>query len=72
MPEPADYLGAIVRIDGQLFEGICISDRATVTFRAIGSGPRLECGQERERTYVIGSPQLSQQVNPVRTIQEEA
>jgi hypothetical protein len=62
------FLGAVVSIEGELFRGICMSDRATVTFRSVERDRCSACGQEPDRTYVIGSPLFDREVQPVRTI----
>ena len=68
MADPSEFLGAVVSIDGELFRGVCMSDRATVTFRSVERDRCSACGQEPDRTYVIGSPLFDQEVRPVRTI----
>lgn len=65
-------IGSVVEIDGEVYRAIATTDRETITFRKVGAGPCPSCGQEPDRSYVVGSPNYQADVKPVPTIEGQS
>lgn len=61
-------IGAVVRIDGELYECVGIAEGTSVYFERVAGSECARCGLVDRRTYLVHAPNYEQQVKPVKTI----
>lgn len=67
MPELPE-LGAVVRIEGVLYECVGTGSGTTIYFQRVGSEECPTCGKPDQRHYLLHAPNYQREVRPVATV----